>query len=666
MTTPTNRTAMTAEINANLPTNGLAAITAAVLRQTLIDQLAGTVAFNGDVNVITNALFRQSAPLSVVGNAGSSIANVGDIAGVTDQALVVNPSGTALGFGPLNLSGANAVTGALPAANFRASTGLSVVGNGTASSAAVADITGTANQTLVVNSGGTALAFGALNLAASAAVTGALPVAHGGTAGTTATNARSSAGLNIDQMTAVGDAAYQILATDRVVATNASLSAPRIWTLPAANSINQGQQIVVTDLVGGASGTNTITIARNGSDTINGSTSVIINTALGAYLLWSDGVSKWSAQAIGAAATSGVSSIGGLVGTVGLGAGLAASGSNVIEDPTYSRGAIGGLTLSNDGSAPNTVLDIAAGYACSDDASTLMKLGSAFTKSIASNWAVGSGNGGLDTGTVGASLFYHTYLIERTDTGVVDVLLSLSPPTSAPVTISIASPAVITWAGHGLQIGSGLVFSTTGALPTGIAAGTRYYVIAGGFGTGSFEISTTQGGAAVNTSGSQSGTQTATSGPLLPTNYTKQRRIGTPATDASSHILAFSQNGDEFLWSAAVASPSNTSSLGATAILMTMTVPTGFKVNALFTGDFSNASTTQELLLTSPDQTDVAPLAIAGQLTAVNDVAGSAQGLGNISLRTNTSGQIRARATAASCTIAIATYGYIDTRGRFS
>jgi hypothetical protein len=47
-----------------------------------------------------------------------------------------------------------------------------VTGNGSAN---VADIQGTANQALVVNSGGTALTFGAVNLAAAAAVTGALP-----------------------------------------------------------------------------------------------------------------------------------------------------------------------------------------------------------------------------------------------------------------------------------------------------------------------------------------------------------------------------------------------------------------------------------------------------------------------------------------------------------
>jgi hypothetical protein len=41
-------------------------------------------------------------------------------------------------------------------------------------------------------------------------------------------------------------------------------------------------------------------------------------------------------------------------------------------------------------------------------------------------WAVGSGNGALDTGTIANLTWYHVFLIQRPDTGVVDVLISLS------------------------------------------------------------------------------------------------------------------------------------------------------------------------------------------------------------------------------------------------
>lgn len=47
-----------------------------------------------------------------------------------------------------------------------------------------------------------------------------------------------------------------------------------------------------------------------------------------------------------------------------------------------------------------------------------------------SAWAVGTGNGGLDTGAVANSTWYHFYAIKRVDTSVVDVLFSLSA--SAP------------------------------------------------------------------------------------------------------------------------------------------------------------------------------------------------------------------------------------------
>lgn len=61
---------------------------------------------------------------------------------------------------------------------------------------------------------------------------------------------------------------------------------------------------------------------------------------------------------------------------------------------------------------------------------------------------------------------------------------------------------------HGLHIGSQITFQTTGALPTGITAGTTYFVIAAGFTTTSFQFSTSSGGTAVTTSGTQSGVQT--------------------------------------------------------------------------------------------------------------------------------------------------------------
>lgn len=77
------------------------------------------------------------------------------------------------------------------------------------------------------------------------------------------------------------------------------------------------------------------------------------------------------------------------------------------------------------------------------------------------------------------------------------------------VTITIASPAVISWTGHGLIAGQSIFLTTTGALPTGLAITTRYFVMAAGLTANAFQVSATSGGAAINTSGSQSGTHTA-------------------------------------------------------------------------------------------------------------------------------------------------------------
>lgn len=77
-------------------------------------------------------------------------------------------------------------------------------------------------------------------------------------------------------------------------------------------------------------------------------------------------------------------------------------------------------------------------------------------------------------------------------------------------TVTIASPGVFTLTAHGLALNNVVYFSTTGALPTGLTAGTAYYVISAGLTADAFQVSATEGGSAVNTSGSQSGTHSIT------------------------------------------------------------------------------------------------------------------------------------------------------------
>lgn len=86
---------------------------------------------------------------------------------------------------------------------------------------------------------------------------------------------------------------------------------------------------------------------------------------------------------------------------------------------------IAGLTYANNGADATNDLDIAAGVALDGSGLYLMRLATTLTKQSDVAWAVGSGNGGLDTGAVGNSDYY-IWLIARSDTGVVDALYSLS------------------------------------------------------------------------------------------------------------------------------------------------------------------------------------------------------------------------------------------------
>lgn len=82
------------------------------------------------------------------------------------------------------------------------------------------------------------------------------------------------------------------------------------------------------------------------------------------------------------------------------------------------------------------------------------------------------------------------------------------------VTISKADPGVVTWAAHGLFAGQPVVFSTTGSLPTGLTAGTVYYVVAAGLTANTFSVAATSGGTAIETTGDGTGTHTAEAPPV--------------------------------------------------------------------------------------------------------------------------------------------------------
>lgn len=85
-----------------------------------------------------------------------------------------------------------------------------------------------------------------------------------------------------------------------------------------------------------------------------------------------------------------------------------------------------GLTLSNDAGDATNDLDIATGYAAEASGGVIMNLGSAYVKQLDAAWAVGTNQGMRDTGAI-SNATWHIFLIQRSDTAVVDVLASLSP-----------------------------------------------------------------------------------------------------------------------------------------------------------------------------------------------------------------------------------------------
>jgi hypothetical protein len=102
------------------------------------------------------------------------------------------------------------------------------------------------------------------------------------------------------------------------------------------------------------------------------------------------------------------------------------------------------------------------------------------------------------------------------------------------VTLTIASPCVITLS-NVLAEGTAIKLATTGALPTGLTAGTTYYLINVDGVTANLSTSIT--GAAINTSGSQSGTQsisTLVDVPLMQYNML--------VSDASRFLIVFGTN----------------------------------------------------------------------------------------------------------------------------
>jgi hypothetical protein len=104
------------------------------------------------------------------------------------------------------------------------------------------------------------------------------------------------------------------------------------------------------------------------------------------------------------------------------------------------------------------------------------------------------------------------------------------------VTITIATPGVVSWTAHGLPEGTPVVLTTAGVLPTGLTAATTYYVKTPT--TDAFSLSATPGGAAITTSGTQSGVHTATTVPVGTTRLFAAKVMAVPeVVDAANNVI---------------------------------------------------------------------------------------------------------------------------------
>jgi hypothetical protein len=99
--------------------------------------------------------------------------------------------------------------------------------------------------------------------------------------------------VGLETRTAVSDASYTALVTDRLIAYT-SLTAARTVTLPAAASYPNGARLTIVDETGSCSPALSLTAARAGSDTIDSLTYAVLANAYASLTLESNGTSAWT------------------------------------------------------------------------------------------------------------------------------------------------------------------------------------------------------------------------------------------------------------------------------------------------------------------------------------------------------------------------------------
>jgi hypothetical protein len=149
-----------------------------------------------------------------------------------------------------------------------------------------------------------------------------------------------------------------------------------------------------------------------------------------------------------------------------------------------------------------------------------------------------------------------------------------------------------------------------------------------------------------------------------PGSYTYFRRVGSIVRESAT-IKAFHQDGDYFYWD--VMTLDDTVTTPGTSTI-TLTVPTGISVSALFNGTFTDSSGSSGFngaLFTALDTPNTSLSSNAFSFGSA--VGGNGDNLflsGSMQVRTDTSGQVRKTIGVTPTAFGVATYGWIDRRGR--
>jgi hypothetical protein len=240
---------------------------------------------------------------------------------------------------------------------------------------------------------------------------------------------------------------------------------------------------------------------------------------------------------------------------------------------------LAGITLSNDGTTPNTTIDTTAGFA-TDSTNSFGIIPPAFKKTTAL-FAAGTGNGGLPTGvTLTASTWYHYFA----------AIVGGAPD----------------------------FFFDTSAVAAHAPAGTTAF-----------------------------------------------RRVGSVKTDASSHLIPFTQDGDEFLWKTPTYDVQGVTPSSATQSLETVNSPLGIQTLSFGIFGVGYVSASDSVVAYSPDMGAQGGIAYLATNEAAMFVSTTARYNSTYAyVRTNTSSQIAMASSVANATAYWVSLGWIDTRGR--